>query len=110
MVFSLAHFQIYSFLPRLFLGMILGYAYFYGKSLWYPMIGHLLNNSLGVIFYYKLEDVQAVGSSGMEVLEDIGTVKMMPFVGIISLALCAFLMYVWIKIVQSSSQTESGLL
>jgi membrane protease YdiL (CAAX protease family) len=110
MIFSLAHFQIYSFLPRLFLGMILGYTYFYGKSLWYPMIGHLLNNSLGVIFYYKLENIQKVESPGMEALEDIGTIEMMPGVAIISLALCVFLMYVWIKIVKSPNQSEPDLL
>jgi membrane protease YdiL (CAAX protease family) len=91
-IFSLAHFQFYSFLPRFFLGMILGYAFYYGRSMWYPMIAHLVNNALGVVFYYFYMK-ETTGES----LEEIGTMEMLPVTALISLALVFLLMYVWIR-------------
>jgi hypothetical protein len=104
-IFSLAHFQIYSFLPRFFLGMILGYTFYYGKSLWYPMLAHLVNNSLGVIFYYFYMKDQT-GES----IEEIGTMELMPVTAIASLVLVAFLMFIWVKIVQPNQTAQSGQL
>ncbi len=95
MIFSLVHFQIYSFLPRFFLGIILGYAYYYGKTLWYPILAHLVNNTLGVLFYYfYMKDV--TGDS----LEEIGTMEMMPATAFLSLLVVAGLMYLWVKMVR----------
>jgi len=96
-IFSLAHFQFYSFLPRFFLGMILGYAFYYGRSLWYPMIAHLVNNTLGVVFYYFYMK-EAAGES----LEDIGTMELMPVTALISLVAVGVLMYLWISYVRVS--------
>lgn len=97
-IFSLAHFQFYSFLPRFFLGVILGYAYYYGRSIWYPMIAHLVNNTLGVVFYYfYLKDT--TGKS----LEDIGTVELMPGTALISLAAVGVLMYIWSRFTANQS-------
>jgi membrane protease YdiL (CAAX protease family) len=47
-IFSAIHFQFYGFLPRLLLGALFGYMYFWTKSLWYPMFGHFLNNGYAV--------------------------------------------------------------
>jgi membrane protease YdiL (CAAX protease family) len=92
-IFSLAHFQFYSFLPRFLLGMILGYAFYYGRSIWYPMIAHLVNNTLGVVFYYfYLKDTTG------EALEEIGTMELMPVTALFSLVLVFMLMYIWIRI------------
>lgn len=103
-IFSLAHFQIYSFLPRFFLGIILGYAFFYGKSLWYPMMAHLVNNSLGVVFYYfYLND-----KSG-ETIEQIGTMDMMPVTALVSFVLAGLLMYIWVKRLQANQTAPSEL-
>ena len=44
-IFSLIHFQFAGFLPRMFLGMLLGYAYFFSKSLLVPMLLHFLFNA-----------------------------------------------------------------
>lgn len=96
-IFSLAHFQFYSFLPRFFLGMILGYAFYYGRSLWYPMIAHLVNNTLGVVFYYFYMK-EAAGDT----LEDIGTMELMPVTALISLVAVGVLMYIWISYVRVS--------
>lgn len=95
MIFSLVHFQIYSFLPRFFLGIILGYAFYYGRTLWYPILAHLLNNTLGVLFYYFYMK-ELTGDS----LEEIGTMEMMPATAFLSLLVVAGLMYLWVKMVR----------
>ncbi len=101
-IFSLVHLQVYSFLPRFFLGLVLGYTFHYGRSIWYPIIAHLVNNTLGVLFYYfymkELTD---------DSLEEIGTMEMMPAAALMSLILVAALLYIWVKTV-SIKQRESG--
>lgn len=51
-IFSLAHFQLFSFLPRVFLGLFLGYLYSYSKNLIIPIIFHFINNSIVVVAYF----------------------------------------------------------
>jgi membrane protease YdiL (CAAX protease family) len=54
-LFSVFHFQFEGFLPRFFLGVILGYLYYWSGSLWLPILAHLLNNGIQVlgVYYYK---------------------------------------------------------
>ncbi|MEA1874162.1 MAG: CPBP family intramembrane glutamic endopeptidase [Bacteroidota bacterium] len=57
-LFSFAHFQFYGFLPRIFLGVMMGYLLYLTNNLWVPIFAHFLNNSLAVIgyyFYYKTD-------------------------------------------------------
>lgn len=51
-LFSAFHFQFYGFLPRLALGMLFGYLFYYSGNLIYPMIAHFLNNGLTVTAFY----------------------------------------------------------
>ena len=51
-IFSAIHVQFFGFLPRMFLGAIFGYAYHYTGSLIYPIVGHILNNSLTLLLVY----------------------------------------------------------
>lgn len=55
-LFSAMHLQFLTFFPRLFLGALLGYLLLYGKSLWYPIAGHFINNLLALVLfhYYRL--------------------------------------------------------
>lgn len=101
-IFSLAHFQIYSFLPRFFLGIILGYALFYGKSLWYPMLAHLVNNSLGVIYYFFY-----LKEKTGETIEQIGTMDMMPVTALLSLLIAGLLMVAWVRSLNSNRTAPS---
>ncbi len=55
-VFSFIHFQFYGFLPRLFLGAILGYLYFYTRNLWVPIIFHFINNASVIVVYFFWSD------------------------------------------------------
>lgn len=51
-IFSFIHFQFYGFLPRMFLGILLGYAFYYSGSLWVSILMHFVNNGLAVVIAY----------------------------------------------------------
>ena len=53
-LFSALHASFYGFLPRLALGVILGYVFYFSKNLWLPVIMHFLNNALGITQMYAL--------------------------------------------------------
>ncbi len=48
-IFSLLHFQMFGFVPRMLLGAYFGYLVWWTRSLWIPIIIHVFNNSLVVI-------------------------------------------------------------
>jgi membrane protease YdiL (CAAX protease family) len=47
--FSALHLQFQGFLPRMFLGMVLGAIYWYSGSLWPSIIAHFVNNGVQVV-------------------------------------------------------------
>ena len=49
-VFSAIHLQFYGFVPRMLIGVWLGYLFVWTRSLWVPIAAHALNNSMVVIF------------------------------------------------------------
>lgn len=51
-LFSAFHLQFYGFVPRMLLGVWLGYLFVWTGSLWVPIIAHTLNNSTVVLFSY----------------------------------------------------------
>ena len=51
-LFSFIHFQFYGFLPRMFLGLLLGYLFYITGSLWTNIAMHFLNNGTAVVLYY----------------------------------------------------------
>ncbi|MFN8265739.1 MAG: CPBP family intramembrane glutamic endopeptidase [Chitinophagaceae bacterium] len=51
-IFSAIHFSWYGFIPRLALGMVLGYIFYYTGNLWYSIIAHFFNNGLMVTILY----------------------------------------------------------
>jgi membrane protease YdiL (CAAX protease family) len=57
-LFSAMHLQFYGFLPRLVLGVLLGYLFLYGRNLWLPIAAHFFNNAftLLVIFFFGETD------------------------------------------------------
>jgi len=90
LLFSAFHFQFFSFLPRFVLGLVLGYLMFYGRSIWYPILAHFVNNAMGVIYYY----FNSRGSAD-DMLEEIGTSTLVPMAAVISLALFFFFGVLW---------------
>ena len=51
-VFSTFHFSYFGFLSRMSLGIMLGYIYFFTKTIWLPMLMHFLNNLVGISTLY----------------------------------------------------------
>lgn len=51
-VFSAFHLQFFGFLPRLMIGALLGYIYYWSGNLWFPVLAHFFNNGLQVIALY----------------------------------------------------------
>jgi len=51
-LFSAIHFQFFGFLPRFFLGLMLGILLEITQSLWAPVFAHFVNNATLVILYY----------------------------------------------------------
>lgn len=85
-IFSAIHMQFYGFLPRMFLGAILGYLYYYSGNLWIAILGHVFNNCLAVTMLY-LVNLKII-SPEIEKLDSV------PVYGIIgSLAVGMYLFY-----------------
>jgi membrane protease YdiL (CAAX protease family) len=49
-IFSAFHLQFYGFLPRMVLGILLGYSLAWSGSLWLPVLIHFINNGAAVVF------------------------------------------------------------
>jgi len=52
LLFSAIHMQLQGFLPRLALGLVLGYLFYWSGSLWLPIIAHFINNAMAISFTY----------------------------------------------------------
>lgn len=60
--FSAIHMQFQGFLPRFFLGLILGYIYLRTGNLWYSILLHFFNNGFQVlgVYFYKEEMLKQI--------------------------------------------------
>jgi len=52
LLFSTIHFQFFGFIPRLILGLVFGYLFYWSGTLWLPVISHFVNNAFPVILAY----------------------------------------------------------
>ena len=70
-IFSFIHFEFYGFIPRLVLGLLMGYMFYYSRSIWVPMAMHFVNNGTAVVLYYLNNigiinvDVDTFGQTGV---------------------------------------------
>jgi membrane protease YdiL (CAAX protease family) len=51
-LFSAIHMQFYGFLPRLLLGLIFGYLFYWTGNLWIAILAHFINNLVPVLLSY----------------------------------------------------------
>ncbi len=51
-LFSAFHLQFYGFIPRMLIGIYLGYLFVWTKNIWYPVLAHFVNNVSIVIYVY----------------------------------------------------------
>mgnify|MGYP003293265842 FL=1 len=89
-IFSFIHFDFYAFIPRLVLGMLLGYMFYYSRSIWVSMFMHFVNNATAVVIYY----LNNIGVTNVDV-ETFGQTQLLPL--LISIALMATLFWLAIK-------------
>lgn len=54
-LFSAFHIQFFGFVPRMLLGALFGYLFYYSGNLIYAMIGHFANNGLTVLMLYLFQ-------------------------------------------------------
>ncbi len=68
-IFSFIHFQFFGFLPRMLLGMLFGYLFYWSSNLWLPILAHFIHNASQVIMVYlydsnvmetNIEEVESV--------------------------------------------------
>ncbi len=100
-LFSLAHFSFYLFLPRMFLGMVLGSIYYLTRNIWLSITAHFLNNAFAVTQAYLLtrqgKDVETAMNS------DLPT----HYWGLIALPLLVYLLIVLHRTVPASANAKT---
>lgn len=65
-IFSAVHFSYYGFLPRLFLGVLLGYIFHISKNIWLNITAHFLNNAYPVTVMYMLSRSGKLNADALE--------------------------------------------
>ena len=65
LLFSALHLQFFGFLPRLLLGLFLGYLYLWSRSIWLPVLVHFFNNGIAVVaaWLYARGNIQTSADS-----------------------------------------------
>jgi membrane protease YdiL (CAAX protease family) len=54
-IFSAIHVQFYGFVPRMVLGALFGYLFYWSQNLLVPMIAHFINNGTAVVTAYLVQ-------------------------------------------------------
>jgi len=87
-LFSAIHLQFEGFLPRMFLGALLGYLFYWSKNLWIPIFGHFVFNGSQVVgqFFYAEEMEQ------LEAAESLGPNWGLALLSIVAVVLLSFLL------------------
>jgi membrane protease YdiL (CAAX protease family) len=87
-LFSAIHLQFFGFVPRMLMGVAMGYLLFWSGNLWYPIIAHLTNNAMSVVLSYGIQHGQIDAEIETAGLEN-GTVASF------SLVFCLVLLYLF---------------
>ena len=91
-IFSFIHFQFLGFLPRMFLGILLGYMFYVSGSLWTSILMHFVNNGAAVVLYY----LNHKGIINVDV-DHFGAVDSLWMVGLSVVATIALIVWCWKK-------------
>ncbi|NVO01714.1 MAG: CPBP family intramembrane metalloprotease [Bacteroidetes bacterium] len=92
MLFSAFHMQFYGFLPRMMMGILFGYLFYWSGTLWVPIIAHFINNAIAVVGVYLTFN----GTANLN-LDNLGTGSsgvMMDFVSLILVTGIILLIYI----------------
>lgn len=96
-LFSAFHFQFFGFVPRLLLGAYFGYLLWWSRSLWLPMMLHILNNSLVVYFTWRKTNSDDSGLNPDTIGTDLSSVTDVSMV-IASVAVTAGLLWMLYRV------------
>jgi len=67
LIFSIAHTSFYGFLPRFFLGIVLGLIFQYSGKLWLSILAHFLNNALALTqMYFFVQQGKSITEAAKE--------------------------------------------
>lgn len=87
-IFSAFHLQFYGFLPRMLMGALFGYLYYWGRSIWLPILAHFINNAYATLFTFillrqghSMEEITEAEPSGywIYLLSFVGTVVLIQY-------------------------------
>lgn len=86
-LFSAIHLQFFGFLPRLLLGALFGYLYYWSGNLLVPMIAHFFNNGFSLTMIY----LQSLGISDLNMEDE--TAAPISLVAVCAIAVFALLYF-----------------
>ncbi|WP_243347267.1 CPBP family intramembrane glutamic endopeptidase [Parabacteroides sp. FAFU027] len=86
-VFAFIHMEFYSFLPRLALGLLLGYLAVWSRSLWPSIIVHVVNNAMVVLMTFSAYN-KVISPDIEKSMEHID-----PVYGVVSLAAALWMLF-----------------
>ena len=90
-IFSVLHFQFYGFIPRFMLGVYLGYLFYWSRSLWLPILAHILHNALSLLVDFTLQG-RGIDTDNMQFTDVHGSI---PVTIACSLASAMAIVYIW---------------
>ena len=88
LLFSAMHMQFYGFLPRMALGMVFGYLFYWTGSLWIPIFAHFIQNGMVVVVTY-LGQRGIIGGD----YENFGTSDSMPVI-LLGLVISSIILFI----------------
>lgn len=91
LIFSALHFQFYGFIPRFLLGGYLGYLFYWSRSLWLPILAHVLHNALSIMVDYTLQG-RGIDTDNMQYTDVHGS---LPTAAACALISAMAIVYIW---------------
>ncbi|MCO6461445.1 MAG: CPBP family intramembrane metalloprotease [Saprospiraceae bacterium] len=82
-IFSAIHMQFEGFIPRVILGLVLGYLMMWSGNIAYPMIAHFVNNAVQVILQFLMRN----DASGMDSVDNYSVPIWLVFISTVILML-----------------------
>jgi membrane protease YdiL (CAAX protease family) len=89
-LFSALHMQFYGFIPRMMLGVMFGYLFYWSGSLWIPVWAHFINNGSAVIAAYLGQHGMLSGN-----YEDFGSTENVVYIILSGLAMLGFMYFIY---------------
>ena len=96
LIFSIVHGSFFGLLPRLMLGMVLGYIYFYGKNIWLNILMHFINNGIAITAMFI---ATKAGKNAQETINETFPL----WVGALALIFIFLLMNIYKKVCEKNS-------